>query len=130
MNTIAILCIDDDRIMLQALVHQLSTFLQEDVIIEVAESGQEGLEVINELIDDKCIVPVVISDQMMPEMTGVEFARAAQAQFPDLKVILLTGYSKDSIETIESQKNIISTLQKPWEKSELKSILSRFYPMK
>lgn len=130
MNTIAILCIDDDRIMLQALVHQLSTFLQEDVIIEVAESGQEGLEVINELIDDKCIVPVVISDQMMPEMTGVEFARAAQAQFPDLKVILLTGYSKDSIETIESQENIISTLQKPWEKSELKSILSRFYPMK
>ena len=130
MNPIAILCIDDDRIMLQALVHQLSTFLHEDVIIEVAESGKEGLEVINELIDDKCTVPVVISDQMMPEMTGVEFARAAQGQFTDLKVILLTGYSKDSIETIESQKNIISTLQKPWEKSELKSILSRFYPMK
>lgn len=130
MNTIAILCIDDDRIMLQALVHQISTFLQEDVIIEVAESGKEGLEVINELIDDKCIVPVVISDQMMPEMTGVEFARAAQAQFSELKVIILTGYSKDSIETIESQENIISMLQKPWEKSELKRILSRFYPMK
>lgn len=130
MNSIAILCIDDDRIMLQALVHQISTFLNEDVIIEVAESGKEGLEVINELIDDKYTIPVVISDQMMPGMTGVEFAKAAQDQFPDLKVILLTGYSKDSIETIESQKNIISTLQKPWEKSELKSILSRFYPMK
>lgn len=130
MNTIAILCIDDDRIMLQALVHQISTFLQEDVIIEVAESGKEGLEVINELIDHKRIVPVVISDQMMPEMTGVEFARAAQAQFSELKVIILTGYSKDSIETIESQENIISMLQKPWEKSELKRILSRFYPMK
>jgi YesN/AraC family two-component response regulator len=130
MNPIAILCIDDDRIMLQALAHQISTFLHEDVIIEVAESGKEGLEVINELIDDKYTIPVVISDQMMPGMTGVEFARAAQGQFTDLKVILLTGYSKDSIETIESQKNIISTLQKPWEKSELKSILSRFYPMK
>jgi len=130
MNPIAILCIDDDRIMLQALVHQISTFLNEDVVIEVAESGKEGLEVINELIDDKYTIPVVISDQMMPGMTGVEFAREAHDQFPDLKVILLTGYSKDSIETIESQKNIISTLQKPWEKSELRSILSRFYPMK
>ena len=130
MNTIAILCIDDDRIMLQALVHQISTFLNEDVIIEVAESGKEGLEVINELIDEKYTIPVVISDQMMPGMTGVEFAKAAQDQFPDLKVILLTGYSKDSVETIENQENIISMLQKPWEKNELKSILSRFFPMK
>lgn len=130
MNPIAILCIDDDRIMLQALVHQISTFLNEDVIIEVAESGKEGLEVINELIDDKYTIPVVISDQMMPGMTGVEFAKAAQDQFPDLKVILLTGYSKDSVETIENQENIISMLQKPWEKNELKSILSRFFPMK
>jgi CheY-like chemotaxis protein len=130
MNSNAIVCIDDDRIMLKALVHQLSTFLQEDVIIEVAESAKEALEIINELTADDCAIPVVISDQMMPEMTGIEFARTAIVQFPDLKIILLTGYSKESIETIESQENIISTLQKPWDKSELKELLAHFYPMK
>jgi YesN/AraC family two-component response regulator len=130
MNPIAILCIDDDRIMLQALVHQISTFLHEDVIIEVAESGKEGLEVINELIDDKYTIPVVISDQMMPGMTGIEFAKAVKIDYPQLKMILLSGYSKESMETIESQENIIATLQKPWEKIELMNLLARFYPMK
>lgn len=130
MNKNVIVCIDDDRIMLKALVYQISTFLDEEVVIEAAESGEEALEVLGELVSEGYTIPIVISDQMMPGMTGIEFAKAIKIDYPQLKMILLSGYSKESMETIESQENIIATLQKPWEKIDLMNLLARFYPMK
>lgn len=130
MNKNVIVCIDDDRIMLKALVYQISTFLDEEVVIEAAESGEEALEVLGELVSEGYTIPIVISDQMMPGMTGIEFAKAIKIGYPQLKMILLSGYSKESMETIESQENIIATLQKPWEKIDLMNLLARFYPMK
>lgn len=130
MNKNVIVCIDDDRIMLKALVYQISTFLDEEVVIEAAESGGEALEVLGELVSEGYTIPIVISDQMMPGMTGIEFAKVIKIDYPQLKMILLSGYSKESMETIESQENIIATLQKPWEKIELMDLLARFYPMK
>ena len=79
-----VLCVDDEPNVLRAL-HWL---LQKDFDVSTATSGQEGLKLVRESSFD-----VVISDQRMPEMSGVDFLREVRAIAPRAMRILLTGYS-------------------------------------
>jgi CheY-like chemotaxis protein len=76
-----------------------------------ALSGVEALEVLRARED----VDLLITDQAMPEMTGVELAEAAQALRPALPVILATGYANlpDGIHSA------LPRLQKPFAQGEL-----------
>ena len=62
-----ILCVDDEKIILTSLQEQLRNNLN-GVNIEIAESGEEGLEVLQDLLEDDIPVPVIVSDQLMPGM--------------------------------------------------------------
>jgi len=55
-----------------------------------ATSGRAALEVLR----DGTPIDLLITDQAMPQMTGLELAAAARSQRPDLPVILATGYAK------------------------------------
>ena len=77
----AIICIDDDKTILSALRFQLGKILNKDIIIEIAENGFEAIEIIEELIDDEVIIPIVISDQIMPEMQGNELLEIIGKKF-------------------------------------------------
>jgi signal transduction histidine kinase len=65
-------------------------------------------------------VPVVMSDQQMPEMTGVEFLRRVKAIRPDATRLLFTGYSdiRAVIDAI-NQGSIFRYITKPWDADEL-----------
>ena len=67
-----ILCIDDERVVLNGLQAQLGRDFGASYAIELAESGEEALDVINELLGDGNDILVVISDQMMPGIKGHE----------------------------------------------------------
>jgi len=71
-------------------------------------------------------VAVVITDQRMPGMTGVELLREVYARFPDTVRILLTGFA-DSDATIQAinDGHIYGYINKPWEQEELKTIVRR-----
>jgi len=83
--------------------------------ILVAESGQQGLELLA-----THHVGVIISDQRMPEMTGVEFLRRVKRLYPDTVRIVLSGYTDlKSITDAINEGAIYRFLTKPWEDDQL-----------
>ncbi|WP_319545926.1 response regulator [Ruegeria conchae] len=117
--TPTILCVDDEKIILTSLQEQLRNNLQ-GVAIEIAESGEEGLEVLQELIDDNVPVPIVISDQLMPGMRGEEFLEKTHAMLPDAHNVLLTGQATaDSVGEAVNRANLYRYIGKPWSEDDL-----------
>lgn len=81
-----------------------------------AESGPEG-----RLILDENPIQIIITDQRMPGMTGVEFLESIIPHYPDAIRILLTGYSDISavIDSI-NKGQVYKYITKPWNEDELK----------
>ncbi len=88
-----------------------------------ALSGDEALK----LLETKS-VDVIITDQRMPNMTGVEFLEHVLSKFPDPMRILLTGYTDLSavIDAVNKGK-IFHYLSKPWDDNELDITITRAY---
>jgi response regulator RpfG family c-di-GMP phosphodiesterase len=81
-----------------------------------AISGAQGLEVLNANPD----IHVILTDQRMPEMTGVDFLQSILSLHPDPIRILLTGYAdlQASIDAVNKGK-IFHYLSKPWNEEEV-----------
>ncbi|MCF6267139.1 MAG: response regulator [Desulfuromusa sp.] len=105
-----ILLVDDEVNITKALRRLLIDVDCYDIYI--ANSGQEALDLIAAEPD----IGVIISDQRMPEMTGVEFLQQARVLVPDAIRILLTGYAdiEASISAI-NEGAVFRYLTKPWD---------------
>jgi CheY-like chemotaxis protein len=68
---------------------------------------------------------LVITDQTMPGMTGLEFARAARALRPGLRIVLYTGYGEGIAPAELERAGVAAFLRKPIEPSELQAVLKR-----
>lgn len=84
--------------------------------IFTAISGYKAIDILNEHPD----IEVILTDQRMPEMTGVEFLKSILPIHPDPIRILLTGYAdlKASIDAVNEGK-IFHYLSKPWNEEEV-----------
>ncbi|MFY0672325.1 MAG: response regulator [Bacteroidia bacterium] len=127
MSNIYIICIDDQPEVLNALENDLRDF-ESYLNIEVCESGEEALELIEEVDAEGGHVAMVISDQVMPNKTGVETLKELQ-NLPGLEHtqrILLTGLAthSDTIEAINSA-GLNYYIQKPWTKEELSTVVMK-----
>ncbi len=103
-----LLLVDDEPNIISALVRVLRP---EGYRILNAHSGHEGLALLehNE-------VGVILSDQRMPEMTGVEFLSEVKDRFPDTVRLVLSGYTDlNSITDAINRGAIYRFLTKPWE---------------
>lgn len=115
-----ILCVDDERMILTGIKAQLRGQFERQVAIEVAESGEEGLEVLEELVEDGVDVPVVISDQLMPGMKGEEFLAAVHQRNPRIRTILLTGQATaEAVGAAVNTARLYRFLSKPWTEADL-----------
>ncbi|MFZ4457241.1 MAG: hybrid sensor histidine kinase/response regulator [Bacteroidales bacterium] len=116
----AILCVDDEDIILEALKDQLGTFFEENYIIETATTATEGLEIYHELIDRGIEVPVVISDYLMPEVRGDEFLIKIHDINPGTLKILLTGHANlEGVTNAINNANLYRFIPKPWDRDDL-----------
>ena len=106
-----ILCVDDEADNVDALERLLRTKYK----VLKATSGQDALKVL-----DQNRVTLIISDQRMPKMTGVEFLSRSLKTHPDAIRILLTGYADIEvvIEAINSGQ-IYRYVNKPWDPVDL-----------
>jgi len=114
---VQILFVDDDENILRSLKRLV---IDEDLGVITANSGEKALEILKE--NDN--IGVIISDQRMPEMKGVDFLEKAKEIKPDSLRILLTGYSdiNAAIDSI-NRGGTYRYITKPWNDEELLQII-------
>lgn len=116
----AILCVDDEEIILNALDALLNEHFGEYCLIELAQSGEDGLEIIREFMTEGVEMVVVISDWLMPGMKGDEFLIEAHKKFPHVLKIMLTGQSnQEAVNNAIENANLNDVFSKPWDGEEL-----------
>lgn len=115
-----IICVDDERIILNGLQTQLGRVFGNDLSIELTESAEEALGLVNELIEIGNDIVVVISDQLMPGIKGHELLKRIHKISPNSYNILLTGQSDlGAIREAVNHANLYRYISKPWEGNDL-----------
>ncbi|WP_104400709.1 response regulator [Vibrio penaeicida] len=121
MEKINIICVDDQREVLSAVLQDL-TPLEEWLEIEDCESAEEALELIDDLDAQGEHIALIISDHVMPGKSGVELLTeiSEDRRFTHTKKVLLTGQAthQDTISAINKAR-IESYFEKPWNGKEL-----------
>lgn len=108
-----VLFVDDEENILRSLER---LFMDEEIEVFTAASGQEALGILGEHPD----MAVIVSDQRMPTMTGVDFLEQSRKVAPQAMRLLLTGYAdvNAAVDAI-NRGGILRYLAKPWNDEEL-----------
>ncbi len=116
-----IICVDDEPGILESLSRDLRNQLSTAYEIETAESGEEALELIDELINERVEIAMIISDFHMPKMNGGELLEKVTSKLPSTAKVLLTGLAElQDISSILNKSKLDKYILKPWKPSELK----------
>lgn len=116
----AILCVDDEALIVLSLKQELSEYFGERFIYEGAMSADEALEVIDELVAEGVVVILIITDWLMPGLKGDELLLLVRERYPDIKSIMITGQAdNDAIERAINQACVNAVLRKPWSREGL-----------
>ena len=111
----SILVVDDEP----DVVRSVKDLLRLDYKVFTATSPDEGMKILQENPID-----VIMTDQRMPEMTGVEFLKRARDPHPDATRLLFTGYADISaVIAAINQGNVYRYIAKPWDPDELQTII-------
>lgn len=120
----AILCVDDEKIILDSLKSQIKRKFKDTFMCEVASDAVEAFEVIDELCDDGINVLVIVSDWLMPGVKGDEFLVRVHKEHPNIVKLMLTGQAdRRAIENAKNNANLYRCINKPWTEEELYSTL-------
>lgn len=125
MSNSAIICVDDEVVILDSLKEQLKRQFGDRYIYEVAESAEEAWEVIEELQEENIEIMIIVSDWLMPGIKGDEFLIQVHQTFPQLITVMLTGQAdSEAIARAKQQANLYACLHKPWTEAELSGIIN------
>lgn len=125
----AIICIDDESIILNSLVEQLEKHFGTRYIFEQAESAEEGFEVIEDLEDEDIEIAAIVCDWQMPGLKGDEFLLKIDLKYPRVVKILLTGQADEGlVYNLKQEADRFAVVQKPWEKEELVNTILKRMP--
>jgi DNA-binding NtrC family response regulator len=122
----AIICVDDEIIILDSLREQLQKHFGDDYIYEIAESAEEALEILEELDDDEVEIAIIVCDWLMPGMKGDKFLLQVDLKYPRVVKVLLTGQAnQESVDKLEELADQFTLVPKPWNKDELISVIRK-----
>jgi thioredoxin reductase (NADPH) len=121
----AILAVDDDPIVSAAITRDLQSRYSADYHIVRATSGPEALAMLARLALRDQPVALIVADQRMPQMTGIEMLQQARSHAPGAKYLLLTAYADTDV-AIQAINDIGLDyyLLKPWDPPQ-----ERLYPV-
>ncbi|PST83544.1 two-component system response regulator [Pedobacter yulinensis] len=118
---ISVLYVDDE-------VHNLNSFrasFRRIFRVHTAESAAEGRKIL-----EQHPVQVIITDQRMPHMTGIEFLAWIIPDFPDPIRILLTGYADiNAVIDAINLGQVYKYLQKPWTEDDLRITIEKAHEL-
>lgn len=124
MDRKAIICVDDEPIILESLREQLEKYFGDEYIYETAESAEEALEIIDEYDDDEIEVAIIVCDWLMPGMKGDKFLLQIDLKYPRVVKVLLTGQAdQDSVDNLVELADRFTLIPKPWDKDELINVI-------
>jgi len=111
-----LLSVDDDNDVLRAIERDLRSQYGAEYRVIGSDSPQEALEILKQLKVRNDTVALLLADQRMPRMNGVEFLQEGMRIFPEAKRALLTAYADTSaaISAI-NEANINYFFMKPWD---------------
>ena len=97
------------------MLYSLKNLLRREFEVYTANSGEEGMKILQE--HD---IHLVMTDQRMPEMTGVELLHRMKSEYPSAMRLIFTGYAdiKTVIDAI-NHGNVFRYITKPWDPEEL-----------
>ncbi|HEY5890558.1 MAG TPA: FAD-dependent oxidoreductase [Acidimicrobiia bacterium] len=121
----AIIAVDDEPEVLRAVMRDLRSRYAGDFQILGASGGQEAIEVIEQISLRGSALALILADQRMPKVSGIDVLRQSLSYFPDSKKTLLTAYA--DTEAAISAINDVGLdhyIMKPWDPPE-----SKLYPI-
>ena len=119
-----IICVDDEKMVLNSLKDQLRQALSSDIGIETAESAEEALLIVDEAMANNIGLPLIISDQIMPDMKGDEFLSLIHQKSKETLNIMLSGQANsEAIGKAVNNAKLYKYLAKPWDKANLISVV-------
>lgn len=120
MSKPVILCVDDEKFVLESLKVQLKLAFGNEYKYEFAENAGEAFEIINELNEEGVNIILIVSDWLMPGMKGDEFLIQVHQDFPGIIKVMLTGQADaEAIERAIEEAHLYQCLHKPWSETEL-----------
>ena len=115
----AILCVDDESIILVTLKQELRLRFKDEFIYETARGAGEALEIIDDLAHDGIEVRAILSDWLMPGIKGDEFLRTVHRRFPEIKSVIVTGHNDlEKLADLDAT-GLVGVLHKPWKNEDL-----------
>lgn len=120
----AIICVDDEAIILLALKQELKRRFKDRFIVETALDAAEANAIVEELDARGVPTAMVVSDWLMPGTRGDEFLIDLHARKPHIKTLLVTGQADgESIERARREAGLCGCIHKPWRTDELASLI-------
>ncbi|MGQ9863177.1 MAG: response regulator [Bacteroidia bacterium] len=121
-----ILCIDDEKVVLNSLLGQLYNTFGNRYVYEGFTSAEEAEEYIQEVYAEGLNVDLIICDWLMPKVRGDDFLIRVHKRFPDVKMIMLSGQANpEAIERAQKEANILRFVSKPWDKDDLMNFVQK-----
>ena len=90
--------------------------------VDIAADGAQGLDRIRAAQGG---YDLVVSDIRMPEMDGIEMAKAAAAAYPAMRIMLVTGYADQRERAEELDGIVLDVMQKPFTLAEIRDRVGR-----
>lgn len=112
-----VLCVDDEKILTNMIQRSLESLGYQ---VTVANDGAAALSLLQQRPQD---YDILLTDQTMPRMTGLELIRAVRKLCPQLPIILLTGYDSEMVSMAQCQELGILLRRKPLTEAELGNVL-------
>ena len=119
-NEHTVLFVDDEVNILKALQR---LFRIEDMNVLCASRASEALELL-----ERHPTQVVVTDQRMPEMSGVDFLAQVREHYPDIVRMMLTGYTEINVAVDAINRGeIYRLITKPWNDDELRATIRQAF---
>ncbi|MGY0615783.1 response regulator [Vibrio sp. FJH11] len=126
MTKYLILCVDDEREVLDSVLQDLASF-EDHFILEGAESVTEARQVIEDMAEDEVRLALILCDHIMPEQTGISFLieLSQDVETRGARKVLLTGQAglEDTVEAI-NHDSLDYYIAKPWKGEELRQAIA------
>lgn len=125
MKKIAILCVEDETEVREAVIRDLKPFA--DVFrIEAAEDVSDAREVLTELEEEGIELGLALCDHMMPGESGVEFLVSLENndEYHETRKVLITGQAglEDTVKAV-NEAHLQHYISKPWKPEELTKVV-------